>query len=133
MNRELLEHAITIMERVRDTDQPFGMATWFWDWDHPYDCGTAACFAGWCARDPVMQEAGFYADGGAVRSDGYWGAEAVGCLFGLSPDAARYLVYPRSYRPIRRIKPDHVIAHIRALIENDGQRPGEGAAHKPDE
>ena len=127
MNRELLEHAITIMERVRDEDQPFNMVDWFGDWNSPYDCGTAACFAGWCARDPVMQKAGLYAHQGVVRFGATGGHLAISDLFGLSLDAARYLVSPDSYavRPVRLITPDHVIAHIRALIANNGRRPRE--------
>ena len=50
MNLALLEHAIALMEWVRDEHRPFNMGTWFWDQYNPYDCDTAACFAGWCAR-----------------------------------------------------------------------------------
>ena len=131
MNRELLEHAITIMERVRDEDQPFNMVDWFGDWNSPYDCGTAACFAGWCARDPVMQKAGLYAHQGLVRFGATDGHFAISDLFGLSLDAARYLVLPGSYpfRPVKCISPDHVIARIRVLIENNSRFPGQETAN----
>ena len=74
-----------------------------------------------------MQEAGLYVDRGKVKLGAVTAHLAISALFGLSPDDARYLVSPDSYavRPVRLITPDHVIAHIRALIANNGRRPRE--------
>ena len=57
MNRPRLQHAIALMERVRDQGLPFNMGLWFADKGNPEDCGTAACFGGWSRfRDPEFDE-----------------------------------------------------------------------------
>ena len=122
MNRPRLQHAIALMERVRDQGLPFNMGLWFADKGNPEDCGTAACFGGWCARDPEFRAAGMGIDVDALSYHNRWGSGAIAEFFGLSLRDTRFLTMPKAYGSYdgspESITPDHVIARIRALLDS---------------
>lgn len=80
MNRQHVEDAIAIMERVKAGGHPVQMEAWQTvkpgqtvgrTEEELHTCGTAACFAGWVAVSPEFQAAGGgVALDGAPRSSG---------------------------------------------------------------
>ena len=63
MNRENIQKAIRVMERVRDQNYEFDMRNWQTPGDGIFlaaekdavACGTACCFAGWIAISPEFK------------------------------------------------------------------------------
>jgi hypothetical protein len=127
MHIDRLEHATRIMEWVRDEEKPLDLRYWFYD-RNSRDCGTAACFWGWCARNKSFQKLGVTIVGDSVKYLDHWGSRAAAEFFGIEHEAAQYLVLPECYegKGLNDITPDDVISHIRAVIANDGRAPGEG-------
>ena len=97
MNRARLEHAITVMERVRDERLRFNMICWVAYESDPYTCNTAACFAGWCARDPLFREAGLRLEEGTPMFWDSHGANAISDFFDIPYGLARRLVHLSGY------------------------------------
>jgi len=58
MNRKRMRRAIAILDRVHAENLPFDIGQWVSEPDNPYDCGTAACAAGWMARDAEFRAEG---------------------------------------------------------------------------
>lgn len=58
MHVERVTRAIALLRKVHIDGLPFDLRDWFSDPDNVFDCGTAACAAGWMARDEWMQEEG---------------------------------------------------------------------------
>ncbi len=74
MNRERLQHLITVMERVRDQRLAFDLTCWTGNQDdtpepaqgsYTHTCGTSACALGWAAFDADFNAQGLllYVDG----------------------------------------------------------------------
>lgn len=118
MNRVRLEHAIRVMEDVRDRQLPFNIKRWCESADHPDDCGTAACFIGWLCRDPWFKREGLkWSSGGRVAGskvpsfhDGR-SCLAASYLFDISITAADMLVYSEHY-PYDHLTPEHVLERL---------------------
>lgn len=93
---ERLCRLVPITERLIADEKPFDMMTFAEDVDDLYNCGTAACLAGWAARDPVFRAEGLslqacYA-GARVAYDGSTDSwPALACFFGLSSLQADYI------------------------------------------
>lgn len=136
MNRDRVQHAISVMERVRDNKLPFDMRDWFLSQHHAEDCGTPACFTGWMARDERCRSEGFYITSGGVlgssfRIGGYKipypcfqgdsGSLAIASYLDITPDESDMLVFlSAGYRNIYREKvvPDDVIRLLKLLLEH---------------
>lgn len=129
MHLDRLEHSIRLMEWVRDQGKPFAMRHWFQDFYNAEDCGTAACFWGWCARNKSFQKLGLFIDHEIVRYRNCQGSAAAAKFFGIDCATAMYLTQPSKYegKHTKDITPDDVIRHIRAVISNGGQAPRETA------
>jgi len=118
-----LLHARKVMEQVRDEQRPFNMATWFApsDPEYAHDCQTAACFGGWCARDPLFQAEGL---GIFMEMPAYSdrvGSVALANFFNIKLPDAKFLTLPRNYEELvgtaDRIHPQHVIDHLDIVIK----------------
>lgn len=121
MNRERLEHLITVLERVERENLPFDMDDWAVD---PLDCGTAACAAGWAARDPEFQKQGLSLSlAWGPSFAGEVGAEAMAVFLDIAGWDSVRLFIPDEYNlPSDSIRPAHVIACIRVLLaEGEGE------------
>lgn len=119
MNRARLLHAREIMAGL--TPKQFDMERWFEDLDNPMDCGTAACWLGWCVRDRKFRRAGLHVDNLSfpVTKSGAIGAYAAEEFFRIPIEDAQNICHPATYRA-KRILPKHVIAKIDALLAREG-------------
>jgi hypothetical protein len=130
MNRERLQHLITILERVPPSH--LEMEGWI--------CGTSACAIGWAARDPVFNQQGFmlrntrspfpvYVLDGAPVADNPDSWDAVMAFFELTLDDALYMFSHRMYTSDEKDDegfsktfkptPADVIARIRELLARE--------------
>lgn len=130
--RERLEYARDMIQRVNP--EKLNMNTWVYDCRAPYDCNTAACFAGWCARDPVFRRQGFeiemsrqieifpvykgYVGFFPVYKE-HFGYAAVREFFGLTDEQCEYLTNPNRYprRMTSATQIDMVVRRIDELLK----------------
>lgn len=130
MNVERLERAISVMQRVRDHQLPLDMTRWT-DLDRdPYDCHSAACFLGWCARDEVLHAAGLkfqadrrWAPASSARMvpqyEKHRGTMAAAWFFDIPDRDAIMLCQPDAYGVVpTTITPNNVIGRLQELLVN---------------
>jgi hypothetical protein len=114
MNRERLEHLITVLERVERERLPFDMGTL----GGGEDCETATCAEGWAARDPKFQSAGLHitedAVGHIVAFDGKTSYSALATFFDIHEDDAEFIF--DAHPKIDWRNPQYVIARIREVL-----------------
>jgi hypothetical protein len=111
MNRERLEHLITVLERVEREKLPFNIEVIEED---PNDCRSAACAFGWARRDLLF----------ITQCIGSYVLLDVPAFFGLSRDQGYHLFMPSSYGVVdfgdrTAVRPAHVIERIRELLAED--------------
>ncbi len=133
---ERLQRAVDVMERVRDYKLQLDMNHWFEPGADPFDCGTTACFAGWCARDELLAADGLkvdvddgdsmivYRSPDDIHGDDIHEDEcAIAVFFGIDGDLAEWLVYPHRYSDVKGpITPDHVITRLHQIL-SEGLEP----------
>lgn len=136
MNRDRLNHLITVLKQIEAEDRPFDM----WSWAHQEDehpCGTAACALGWASLDPKFNAAGLelvaeFEDGRLVsftsigndddpdqvfpRFQGRNGFDAGALFFDISYEESTFLFDPSSY-DTGEPTPADVISHIEVLLK----------------
>ncbi len=125
--RERLEHLATELEQFSEKLTPhFDMYVWGESItdessveDLVYGCGTAACAAGFACLLPKLK-----ADGILFREDGpiyldKTSDESLEEFFGLNDEQMYYIFMPGSYEygEYSKILPEHVVAHIREVLE----------------
>ena len=119
MNTLRLQHLIEILKRVETQKLPFDMGLWF---DHPDDCGTAACAMGWACRDKEFREAGLHTFKMEPIYRGHFGFLAAAAFFSISRHTASYLFDESSYEGegrIAGITPAMVINHIEQVLSGE--------------
>jgi hypothetical protein len=127
-----LRHAVKVMERVEASPaHKFDLRDWQWGTypnfhqteEEAVSCGTACCFAGWLALDPIAQAQGLKPNKGGIPTFGVGDdettqASAIANYLGISYEAARNLVIPDEYKcDSSQIKPADVICKLERLIE----------------
>ena len=100
MNKDNVQKAINVMQRVVDQKRAFGITMWQDTEDDIvtqeevlHNCGTAACFGGWVAVSPEFQEGGGYADNwsGQPSLEDETGYKAIAHWLGISRYVAQSL------------------------------------------
>lgn len=115
--RERLLHGRAIMARLMDDPDKLDMHEWFGNRKDPASCGSAACFLGWCARDPELQKEGLNVDveSRIPRYERWTGESAAARFFDLNYDQSERLVMPTRYYGTG-ITPENVIERIDEII-----------------
>lgn len=133
MNRERIETAIRIMERVRvheldmiayqspPKNSPPSMV-WARTEQEMHACGNTACFAGWIAVSPEFWEDGGYVSeySGAPVFRGCVGYQAIAEWLELPEETAESLVHGSGDMypvPFAEVEPRHVIVALKALLQ----------------
>ncbi len=124
-----MRHAIKVMERVAASPtHKFDLRDWQWGTypnfhtteEEAVSCGTACCFAGWLALDPVAQSQGLMPNKGGIPTFGEsTQAMAIAEYLGITYGEARGLTMPDYYKcEPSKIKPEDVICKLERLIEH---------------
>ena len=131
-----LRHLITVLEAVKEREQPFYLYGWM-DENHP-DCGTTACACGWAAMDETFKAEGLglvpstYPFRGGTYNGKLWRSlklafgdsiefNAAMNFFGLAADDAVKLFHPNGYTDPRDVCA--VIRRVRKVIVEAGGDP----------
>lgn len=114
MNRERLQHLITILEKVQP--DMLKMGGWF---ARLTPCGTAACAVGHACLDPDFQAQGLSPFFGGPKYAGDMGWDAVEGFFDLGPLGAEHLFDEDSYSRRIPVTPADVIERIREMLAGD--------------
>lgn len=151
MNLENLEITIDVLQGVARTKRRFYMGSWVSGGSGEV-CQTAGCALGYAALDPRLQVRGltlvYYDDKynpwriATVEEltkliadvispsiypiyNGKTGFEAAVEFYGITSRASDYIFEPAYYPDMlaSEIEPEHVVAHIRRVIELHGQAP----------
>jgi hypothetical protein len=118
MHIERMQRAIALARELQH--KPFYMNTWFEYESRPYDCETAACFAGWMARDKWMQNEGLELSKASSPvfedEDEPW--RALARFLDISVDDAHFVFdsYEYNEHP-SAITPDIVADRLRVIVD----------------
>lgn len=120
--KERLLRALNVMERVRDHNLLFNINNWF---DNDYekdvlDCGSSACFAGWCCRDEVLSKEGLTINFRLPAFGIMVSYEALAVFFDIPLSKTYWIANPFQYPGDIVITPDMVINRIRAVLQGYG-------------
>lgn len=128
MNRERLQHAIKVIEKLKDAgvqsddDTDTGDRLNLCDWGRTTNCGTVACLGGWFTLDPTFREQGLrserdndrgpFPDGHAPLFGGRRGYDALELFFELHRIECRHIFAGWNTNSL-----DDGVERIRALLD----------------
>ena len=136
INKENLDIAITVMERVREQSMPLDMGAWQ-DCEpreivreEKHLCGTPCCFAGYIAVSPEFKMVGKVSVGGAPMFNCFLGDDAIKAWLEISEEQAEALTCLRNkYLAYGNLKKDYIQAEdvLKALysLRDTGKLPFE--------
>lgn len=120
-----LRRSVEVLDDVIARELPFDLDRWFLDDARWNDCGTAACWAGWCARDAVLREEGLtvttFIDRLIPSFAGNRGYQALADFFSITDWAAHYLASPLSYED--SFNPRAVRERVLKVLRLGGRAP----------
>lgn len=124
MHRQRFEHGIVLLREVEREQKPFYLNFWFADENHPFDCNTAACAAGWMVRDRWMRDEGLDV---SCREPGflhYRGFHALSVFFDITFADAQDLFSPNGYDvPAHDVTAAMVANHMQRMLDRHPAEP----------